>query len=55
MQCLTRRCINNKCTARGNGETCEQDYECDKQSFVRSPTCFVGDMPKKVTLAIILI
>ena len=32
-ECLTRRCVNNKCTGRRDGETCEQDFECGKQSF----------------------
>ena len=32
-ECLTKMCIDNKCIGREDGEPCEQDYECGKESF----------------------
>ena len=32
-ECLTKKCVDNKCTGKGDFESCEQDYECGKESF----------------------
>jgi hypothetical protein len=32
-ECLTQRCVDHKCTGQDDGEACEQDYECGKESF----------------------
>ena len=31
--CITKNCIKNKCTGKEDGQSCDEDYECGKQSF----------------------
>ena len=38
-ECYTNNCVKNKCTGKADGESCDKDYECGKESYCEGYKC----------------